>query len=1434
MSKRNKQTTLLNSWRNSEQQNQGKSEVLKEDDYKDCDEDDLLDVVEALEQTMMNNGNNPDPLFEFLPGFNNLEGNKWIYPTNYPVRNYQFNIVKTCLFKNTLVSLPTGLGKTFIAAVVMYNFYRWYPKGKIIFLAPTKPLVAQQINACYKIMGIPLEHQVEITGSTIASNKRVELWKSKRVFFMTPQCINNDLTRGICPVNDVKCIVFDEAHRAMGNHAYCQVVQQLQAYGTQFRTIALSATPGTDLNATQQIIQNLMISKIEFRSEDAIDIQPYTHARKVQKIVVKLSAKMMQIKEKYLEVVQVFINSLAKNDALYNKNVNSYTKYALLMARDRFRKDPPPRASKTLTNVVEGDFAICLSMYHGLELLLQHGMKSFFIFIKGLIVGSKGNSRTKSILQSDSNFKDVFDSLQEIYGENPDSVVHFTQVDKIQRQTQDTLMAPKFYSHPKIKKLEEVLLKHFQLFNAEKDGAKQQEERLLGTRAMVFCQYRETVYEITELLQTHKPLFRPMQFVGHAGSASNEAQDIKQGTSIPTTKKRPRFTQKDQLMVVEKFRNGNYNILVSTCVGEEGLDIGDVDLIVCFDSHKSPIRLVQRMGRTGRKRDGKIVMLVTEGKEERDYNSSVASRLSIHKAINGSGGRSLQYYQHNPRMIPQQYNPLCEKVSFTIPELQDTKKRKTMKQNTLKKFLKNDEQKQNRTFLTATQTDRWKEDLFLTQRSREVLVKKLRRKPVVVRCLEKESKPRFQTEEEGSEFSLTEWLPWQCRLKETSSLVQHSTKTKMFSEVVQFCDDVKNKSDVDLKAFLVPYEFHDKNNSKITTNKKATNNSKIPNVLEMMRKKNKQKLKVEQQVPIFISSDEDDDFEVVGKTINKSEKSRMKWSVGSRSCSTKHENDKKFEDKKFDTELVTKKSMKSSLSDKLTNLFPDLPGFPTAAFAPDRITTINRNIPTPPPETTDENGEDIPNVLLFIECTKKQKVNDNLNKFDQDSHSVESLKVNKLKKSSLVNSLFSTPTCDVTVVKPHNLGGVVPDETTKDVLNSKTTDLIACVGDSMAKLDQKEESTFDLSADLFASHFESNHFDIFGCEFEEIENAIEKMDDEPVAEVVEEEVVKMADLKDLHETREENRNLFSDMLDKNSFSDKQPPVAKVRPLLQKKPEKKPPQESCIKIENLNQKEFDRDEWGDDDDEDYFKSIDFSHFSALKSKKLNENESKDFENETKFLSPPPFARKKKRMKVIDSPASPLTNKFMNHLESRKQSTPKMEQEKTADKKRPQKRVHRRLNVEFVEDEASLSGSASEDEDLSDDCADEEMLRFVNNATQLTQMPTKHGNLVNETAMYLKSIRNEQKDVVPGNANKYKLAFGVGHDIDVFSQQVDRNNDESDYIEDSFCVDEDEDEGEGESTFDDVGDVTCIQSSTQIIADENKFGRLITRKQKVFSS
>ena len=87
------------------------------------------------------------------------------------------------------------------------------------------------------------------------------------------------------------------------------------------------------------------------------------------------------------------------------------------------------------------------------------------------------------------------------------------------------------------------------------------------------------------------------------------------------------------LQVVRQFRHGGYNTLVSTCVGEEGLDIGEVDLIVCFDAHKSPVRLIQRMGRTGRKRKGRIVVIVAQGKEEQVRERAFNCRSSQRDCI---------------------------------------------------------------------------------------------------------------------------------------------------------------------------------------------------------------------------------------------------------------------------------------------------------------------------------------------------------------------------------------------------------------------------------------------------------------------------------------------------------------------------------------------------------------------------------------------------------------------------------------------------------------------------------------------------------------------------------------------------------------------------------------------------------------------------------
>lgn len=128
------------------------------------DQEDVTDAELLLAEDA---GPSPGPA-----GFCRAAGSIWIYPTNYPVRGYQERMARAALLGNTLLCLPTGLGKTFVAAVVMYNFYRWFPSGKVLFLAPTKPLVAQQMEACARVMGIPGRDMAEMTGTAVGRQRQ--------------------------------------------------------------------------------------------------------------------------------------------------------------------------------------------------------------------------------------------------------------------------------------------------------------------------------------------------------------------------------------------------------------------------------------------------------------------------------------------------------------------------------------------------------------------------------------------------------------------------------------------------------------------------------------------------------------------------------------------------------------------------------------------------------------------------------------------------------------------------------------------------------------------------------------------------------------------------------------------------------------------------------------------------------------------------------------------------------------------------------------------------------------------------------------------------------------------------------------------------------------------------------------------------------------
>lgn len=153
-----------------------------------------------------NKGNKPGTAFSLSVG------NTWFYLGSKNFRRYQFEIVETALFSNTLVCLPTGLGKTYIATNVIYNYYKWFPRGKIFFLAPTKPLVTQQLASLESIKGIDFEEVCELTGS-LSSKNRERLYDSMRVFFMTPQTLENDLREQRLDLSSIVLIVYGKIIR---------------------------------------------------------------------------------------------------------------------------------------------------------------------------------------------------------------------------------------------------------------------------------------------------------------------------------------------------------------------------------------------------------------------------------------------------------------------------------------------------------------------------------------------------------------------------------------------------------------------------------------------------------------------------------------------------------------------------------------------------------------------------------------------------------------------------------------------------------------------------------------------------------------------------------------------------------------------------------------------------------------------------------------------------------------------------------------------------------------------------------------------------------------------------------------------------------------------------------------------------------------------
>ncbi|KAG8934400.1 3'-5' DNA helicase [Tulasnella sp. 418] len=574
------------------------------------------------------------------------EAATWIFPLNHSKRDYQFNIIKNSLFENCLVALPTGLGKTFIAGVIMLNYYRWFPTGKVVFVAPTKPLVAQQVEACHKSCGIPGTDAVQLTGDTTQTS-RIEQWKSKRVLYVTPQTLFNDLSKEACDPSDIVLLVIDEAHKATGDFAYCTVVRYLMAKNPHFRILALTATPGATPEAVQAVIDSLHISRVEIRDENSLDLRQYLHEKKLEHHVVPMNDDVIKIRDLLASIMQKDAKKLMDKGIAYINDVVKLNAFRCQMIMQELGRKPEGKANPWAYPVLKTLMDLARPMQYLMEQSIAMAYKSLSNIAHGYdsyadedMPKSKSKSKSESAkpsrLRNDPTFQKLIKELEKL---------------------RDMRGGRRFPPHPKLDKLMGIALDHFSTYE-EEHGTEGP-----GTRAIVFVTFRDCVDEIVEALNGHRPTLRATRFVGQGTDKSG-----KKG-----------IAQKEQMGVIRRFKEGEFNIMVATSIGEEGLDIGEVDLIICYDSQKTPIRMLQRIGRTGRKRNGRIDILSAEGREEENYHKAKTTYREVQKSI--VRGDQLELFADVERLIPADIKPACvektmEIVEYVKEDAKRTRKRK--------------------------------------------------------------------------------------------------------------------------------------------------------------------------------------------------------------------------------------------------------------------------------------------------------------------------------------------------------------------------------------------------------------------------------------------------------------------------------------------------------------------------------------------------------------------------------------------------------------------------------------------------------------------------------------------------------------------------------------------------------------------------------------
>ncbi|MEK6919177.1 MAG: DEAD/DEAH box helicase [Nanoarchaeota archaeon] len=470
-------------------------------------------------------------------------------------RKYQEEIFLTCRDKNCLVVLPTGVGKTLIALMLAVDRLKSFPSGKVLFLAPTKPLAEQQMSYFRKHL-TELFATIEIFTGGVEAQTRKKLWQRADIIFSTPQCIANDLKKNLYDLSSVCLLVEDEAHRCLKNYDYNYVAHHYLEVASNPRVLGMTASPGSDKAKIKEICDNLGIEALEVRTRDSDDVKEYLQELEVEVVKVDYPPVLSRVRDLLKGIYDKKVFELKSRKLLFGPG----GKKSLLELQARLIKGII--AGNKNFNSMAGSSACAqaLKVSHAIELIETQTLSSTADYFKDLF-DQAASKKSKSVqtLVANKDFLLANDFLLKLIGDN--------------------------IEHPKLAVVKGII-------KDESIGDKR--------RAIIFTQFRSTATAICKSLNS-LPGVNSRVFVGQ----------LKKGDTG--------LSQREQSELLNDFRSGSVNVLCATSIGEEGLDLPEVSLVVFYEPIPSAIRKIQRGGRTARLKPGKVVTLVTQKTRDEIY-----------------------------------------------------------------------------------------------------------------------------------------------------------------------------------------------------------------------------------------------------------------------------------------------------------------------------------------------------------------------------------------------------------------------------------------------------------------------------------------------------------------------------------------------------------------------------------------------------------------------------------------------------------------------------------------------------------------------------------------------------------------------------------------------------------------------------------------------